>query len=752
MKILYISKSIIPSRTANSIHVMKMCQAFADNGHEVVLLAPDILNKYEKGIPDVYEYYGVRKNFEIKKLWHPDIIGGAIIYTLSIFFYLLFTKSFNLVYGRFLQGCYVATFLKNRVIFESHESLLDMKTLRYFVFKQLVKSKSFEKLTVISQALKNIYLEKKFLHNIKIQVAHDGADKVDNLQNKVKLFGNEENLKVGYVGHLYKGKGMEIINSIAGKFNDDIDFHIIGGTENDINIWKQKIRHKNVFFYGHISHKKVSNYINALDICLLPNQKIVRPHGGKDTRINISGYTSPLKLFEYMSHNKAIIASDFPVIREVLNEKNSILVDCDNIDGWVSSIKKLQDLKNREVIANQALDDFYNYTWKSRGILVLENIKPRIVYASKSIIPSRTANSIHVMKMCQAFADNGHEVVLLAPDILNKYEKGIPDVYEYYGVRKNFEIKKLWHPDIIGGAIIYTLSIFFYLLFTKSFNLVYGRFLQGCYVATFLKNRVIFESHESLLDMKTLRYFVFKQLVKSKSFEKLTVISQALKNIYLEKKFLHNIKIQVAHDGADKVDNLQNKVKLFGNEENLKVGYVGHLYKGRGIYTIIECAKKINNMTFHLVGGLKKDIEYWKSYSKKINLKNIYFYGFVSPREAIKYKNSFDIFLAPYEKKVSVFGSDFTDTSKFMSPLKIFEYMSHDKPMIASDFPVIREVLNEKNSIFVDCDNIDGWVSSINKLKNINERQAIASQALKDFSNFSWKNRASRVIEKLNVC
>jgi hypothetical protein len=34
--------------------------------------------------------------------------------------------------------------------------------------------------------------------------------------------------------------------------------------------------------------------------------------------------------------------------------------------------------------------------------------------------------------------------------------------------------------------------------------------------------------------------------------------------------------------------------------------------------------------------------------------------------------------------------------------LKIFEYMSHKKPMIASDFPVIREVLNEKNSILVE--------------------------------------------------
>ena len=103
-------------------------------------------------------------------------------------------------------------------------------------------------------------------------------------------------------------------------------------------------------------------------------------------------------------------------------------------------------------------------------------------------------------------------------------------------------------------------------------------------------------------------------------------------------------------------------------------------------------------------------------------------------------------FLAPYEKKVSVFGGNSTDTSTFMSPLKIFEYMSHKKPMIASDFPVIREVLNEKNSILVNCDDIDSWVGSINKLKNTKNRETIANQALNDFYNYSWKKRAMQVI------
>ena len=43
-----------------------------------------------------------------------------------------------------------------------------------------------------------------------------------------------------------------------------------------------------------------------------------------------------------MSHKKAIISSDLPVLREVLNNKNSILVECDNIDQWNAAINKLK--------------------------------------------------------------------------------------------------------------------------------------------------------------------------------------------------------------------------------------------------------------------------------------------------------------------------------------------------------------------------------------------------------------------------
>ena len=54
MKLAYLSAAKIPSREANSIHVMKMCQAFGRLGHDVTLLAPDVVDGLEPGVFDVF--------------------------------------------------------------------------------------------------------------------------------------------------------------------------------------------------------------------------------------------------------------------------------------------------------------------------------------------------------------------------------------------------------------------------------------------------------------------------------------------------------------------------------------------------------------------------------------------------------------------------------------------------------------------------------------------------------------------------
>ena len=172
-----------------------------------------------------------------------------------------------------------------------------------------------------------------------------------------------------------------------------------------------------MFFYGYVPHKEVSDYINSLDVCLLPNQSVVLAHGAEGGGINISGYTSPLKLFEYMSHKKAIIASDLPVLKEVLNI-NSVLVEHDNIKSWIDKIELLKNPSERYNISNQALSDFYEYTWKNRANKIILNHTVKKITILISSLSGGGAEGVSV-NIANCFADDGWQVDLVVLHLNN---------------------------------------------------------------------------------------------------------------------------------------------------------------------------------------------------------------------------------------------------------------------------------------------------------------------------------------------
>ncbi|MDM7858497.1 glycosyltransferase family 4 protein [Thiopseudomonas acetoxidans] len=368
----------------------------------------------------------------------------------------------------------------------------------------------------------------------------------------------------------------------------------------------------------------------------------------------------------------------------------------------------------------------------------------RIAYLSSSIIPSRAANSVHVMKMCNAFSANRHEVTLYAPNRKQEQEEGVSDVYEFYGVDSTFHIKKMPYPQVrFVRSFIYAFACLCSLFFSKQ-NLIYGRDFLSCFLSSFFF-ATIYEAHSPLSGIKLN---LLKFMLRRKKFKRLVVISEALKNIFIKDGAIakYQEKIFVAHDGADEVVNAENKKGLQGRFDVLQIGYVGHLYKGRGIDVILDSAEKISDANFHIVGGVESDISYWKRELNSRNIENVYFYGFVSPAEASSICSLIDIFLAPYASVVSVYGGK-GDTSKFMSPLKIFEYMSHGKAIICSDLPVLREVLNERNAILVNSVDVNEWVDAINKLADEELRNQLGQQALYDFlTAYTWKMRAQNLI------
>jgi len=368
-----------------------------------------------------------------------------------------------------------------------------------------------------------------------------------------------------------------------------------------------------------------------------------------------------------------------------------------------------------------------------------------IVYISTSTIPSRTANSIHVMKMCQAFAHNGHEVVLLAPDKKEDIEPGIDDVFDCYGVDPNFSLQKVTWYSLKGRGYIYGWLAARAAIRHKP-DLVFCRNLIGCYFAALSGQKVIFESHSPIIDGGRLSEWFFKMLLKRKELYKLVVITHALKAYYEENYPELKGKIQVAPDGADPVPENVQLIDLPNKGNRLQLGYVGHLYEGKGMEVVVELAKHCCWADFHVVGGKERDISHWKDLVR--GLSNITFYGFIPHSKTISYIKSFDILLLPNQPEVQANGK--SDIGRWTSPLKMFEYMASGNPIIASDLAVLREVLeNNKNALLCPPQEIKKWIEAISEL-NLNRKkmEKVGINALTCFSQkYSWLSRASTLVD-----
>jgi len=368
MRIDYLSASEIPSRTGNSVHVMKMCNAFGAQGHEIVLYA-------RKGNPakiDPYAQYGVQDTFPIIFFPWPKLrVVGPLIYVWRVFFRLLRSPRPDLFYSRYVYLIFLASFLGVPCIYEAH--VFPAGPIERLVEALLVRRRTFRRLVVISDALRRDYLKAyPSLGAGRMVVAHDSADipreKFDRQDGKP--IDSKAGLQVGYVGQLYPGKGMEIVSQLAPRF-PELTFHVVGGRDEDLNFWKERTGFPNLIFHGYVNPGDIGRYYRQFDIMLAPLLNKVTLEGGKG---DISRWTSPLKVFEYMAHGKAIMASDLPVLREVLqNGVTAVMVPPEDINAWAVALKDLvQDgalIARLGLAARRLLEE--EFTWDRRVFRVL---------------------------------------------------------------------------------------------------------------------------------------------------------------------------------------------------------------------------------------------------------------------------------------------------------------------------------------------------------------------------------------------
>jgi glycosyltransferase involved in cell wall biosynthesis len=222
-------------------------------------------------------------------------------------------------------------------------------------------------------------------------------------------------------------------------------------------------------------------------------------------------------------------------------------------------------------------------------------------------------------------------------------------------------------------------------------------------------------------------------------------VSYILKNLIVEKAKISPDKVIVIPNGVDtEFFNIHNyKKKRIFNDFN--IGFVGGIIDWQGLDLLIkaiEILKKENIVVTSTIIGDGPALEKLKNLVKKLNLEQqILFTGRVNLNEVPSYIASFDIGFSGQVK--------LKKNEMYHSPLKLYEYMSMSKPVIAASFDDAKNLIDNKiNGYLFKSGDLNDLVRTIrdayyNK-KNLTEMGNKAREKIID--GHSWDARIKKLI------
>jgi len=368
MKIVAIAGSQIPSDTANSMQVMKACNALVQLGHDLTLIVPGTPNTSI----DLKAHYGIQTVFNIEWL----LTSNRRLFPWQALRHAR-KRNPDLIYSWLIQSAVFALLVKLPVVFEAH--IQPTGTLGPAWHRAFAFLRGRKRLAAITQALVDL-LERK--HNIRfnadeVAVTPNGVDleRFDSLPPTPELARQKLDFPntptVMCTGHLYAGRGADLFLALA-KEIPQAHFVWVGGKPDDVEAWKRRIQSDNVTFTGFIPNQELPLYQSAADVLLMPYSRSIMGSSGTADSASVA---SPMKMFEYMAAERAIVTSDLPVIREVLNEKSAVFCEPDDLEDWKVEIDELlADEQRRLALGKQALQDVDGYTWLAREEKIMPDV------------------------------------------------------------------------------------------------------------------------------------------------------------------------------------------------------------------------------------------------------------------------------------------------------------------------------------------------------------------------------------------
>ncbi|MFZ5858176.1 MAG: glycosyltransferase family 4 protein [Chloroflexota bacterium] len=368
MKIVAIAGSTIPSDTANSIQVMKACSALAQLGHEVTLIVPDF--DLRPLTFDIQKHYGISASFPIEWLTSTN----RRLFTWNSVRRALKLKP-DLIYTWFPQSAVFGLLAGKPTIFEAH--LQPTGRFGPAWHRAFARLRGKKRAACITDALRKT-LDHDFGMHLRADefiIAPNGVElerfaSIPDPARARQTLGLRDAPTVLCAGHLYAGRGVDLFLALAESL-PDAHFVWVGGRASDVEEWTRKAAgSRNVSFVGFVPNVELPRYLAAADILLMPYARSILGSSGDASSASVA---SPMKMFEYMAAGRAILTSDLPVIREVLDDSSAAFAPPEDAPAWIAALQSLlADPARRAALASTARRNVEKYTWLARAEKILD--------------------------------------------------------------------------------------------------------------------------------------------------------------------------------------------------------------------------------------------------------------------------------------------------------------------------------------------------------------------------------------------
>lgn len=357
-----------------------------------------------------------------------------------------------------------------------------------------------------------------------------------------------------------------------------------------------------------------------------------------------------------------------------------------------------------------------------------------IAYIANIRFPTEKAHGVAIAKACEALVKAGEEVVLIVP------ERNTPirvPALQYYGIKKSFSIRRLWAIDAMGlgklgfwlESITFACSTLAYLR-TNPTDVVYGRdelvlsILSMCGVRT-----MFWESHDGTWNVAS-RYI-------AKKAKGMVVVSKGLKNFYVNhgipaEKICHVANSIEVSEFSQPEEKMQARVRLGLPSEKKIVMYIGRLDGWKGTDTLLKASELLpDDVLVAFIGGEPHQVT-----QLKVKYPHVHFLGYRPYTELANNQAAADVLVVPNTAKDDV-------SVRFTSPLKLIAHMASHRPIVASDLPSIRELVDETCAVLVEADNPQALAEGIQAAFS---KPELAEQAYLRAGEHDWSVRANTIL------